>query len=102
MSEVKSYRCVSCGKELKKVLPLHHEASKTWLRKHGYDSAEWDDFWDNVKPLNFPHLDMYGYRYVAMPNTNKQHERVRFSLCLNCTSRDFKFTGEKEEREVDA
>jgi len=93
MNEVEApHTCAKCGRKLEHILPLHSEATKTWLRKHGYDGAEWDEWFDSVKPFNFP--------YLPEPHEDYKGSRwVRFCLCLNCTSRDFKFTGEKEESE---
>jgi len=93
--EVKAaLQCAKCGKDLKKVLPLHSEASKTWLRKHGYDGAEWNEMVENLQRFN--------YAFLPPPHEGyKGSQWIRFCLCLNCTSRDFKFVGEKvpEERE---
>ena len=91
--------CAKCGKELKKVLLLGHVASKSFLRKEGYDGADWSEPYENVKRFGFPFLpephivtyERYGYPPV---------EYVEFCLCFKCTPKDFDFVGQVEETEI--
>lgn len=72
MNEVKApLKCAKCGKSLSKVLPVGHEASKSFLRKNNYDGVEWSEFYDTMKQFDLPYLPE---PFIANPGTRYAHQ----------------------------
>jgi len=86
--------CAKCGVELKKVLLRHQVASKTYMKKAGYDGAEFVELYDKMLKYGFENLpEPYTVKHRFYEGGEAQF--VKFALCIKC-SKDADW-GEDEE-----